>query len=44
MMELKKDDEQFEEYDSDWLFLRAVKYDLNVDYELMKQETISKYV
>jgi hypothetical protein len=30
MLEIKKDDEEFEEYDPDWVFLRVVKYEEGV--------------
>lgn len=36
MIEIKNDEEEFEEYDPDWIFLRAIKYEEGIDYDLSK--------
>lgn len=43
LIELKQDDEDFEEYNPDWLFLRAIKYEENIDYQQLQPDIIAKY-
>ena len=37
MIEIKTDEEQFEEFDPDWLYLRVIKYVEGDEYDFSKQ-------
>jgi hypothetical protein len=39
-IEYKRDEEEFEEYDPDWVFLKVVYYEEGVTYDLSKTESI----
>lgn len=36
MIEIKTDEEQFEEFDPDWLYLRVIKYVEGDEYDFSK--------
>ena len=43
LLEMKSKDEQFEEYNSDWLYLKVVNYQQGVDYMKLTTEEQSKH-
>eukprot|EP00347_Sterkiella_histriomuscorum_P024007 403332628 len=43
LIEHKNDNQEFEEYNPDWIFLRVMKYEENTDYQQLQPEIISKY-
>ncbi|CDW75353.1 ubiquitin carboxyl-terminal hydrolase [Stylonychia lemnae] len=43
MIELKQSEQEFEVYDPDWIFIRVIKHDSNVDYEQMNPEIIQQH-
>jgi len=40
MLELKTSKEEFEVYDPDWLFIRVIKHDPNINYDQMNPEIL----